>query len=100
MVVSSAFGRIGFSLPGYIRPNFGYNGFPLINLHSQFPPIAHHYDGEGFTLSRNPIPFQDIAIELDQEYWSHRFRVINGMVGITDNDGYTMVSDMVDVFFC
>lgn len=100
MVVSTVFGRNGFSLPGHIFPNFGYNGFMLINLYSRFPPIAYHYDGNGFTLSRNPIPFHDIAIELDQEYCSHRFRIINGMVGITDNDGYTMVSHMTDVFFC
>lgn len=99
MVSFTAFGiRQGFFLPSQKnRSRLNYDGY---TLGSEFPPIAYHYDGEGFTLSRNPIPFQDIAIELDQEFCSHRFRVINGVVGITDVDGYTSTADMTDVFFC
>lgn len=107
MVVFTAFGirQCGFMLPREKhRSRLNYDGHVIRNVNStcgsEFPPIAYHYDGNGFTLSRNPIPFQDVAFELDQEFCSHRFRIINGVVGVTDVDGYTTASDMADVFFC
>lgn len=97
MVTVSAFGRLGFFIPSQ-RGKLGYTGLTIGRI--ELPPVAYHYDGNGFTTSRDPIPFEDLAIDLEQQTMSPRFRIINGVVGMTDMNGRTTTADICDVFFC